>query len=178
MIVLTAGHSATDPGAIAYGYTEAGLMLDLRDRTAAILRERGLDVLTDGDVGENLPLRHAIALVQHGEVALELHANASTNPAARGVEAISLPPMRAFARSVAQTVAQVLSSPLRGRGGWIDQTQSARGRLGYVEAGGVILETFFITNYNELVMYLERRDDVAHALADVLANELANGSAA
>ena len=41
IIVLTAGHSSTDPGACSGGHTEAGLMLELRDVTAEMLRDLG-----------------------------------------------------------------------------------------------------------------------------------------
>ena len=64
IIVLTAGHSSTDPGACSGGYTEAGLMLELRDVTAELLRDLGHVVIEDGDDGENLPLRHAISLIE------------------------------------------------------------------------------------------------------------------
>ena len=172
IIVLTAGHSATDPGAVAGGFTEAGLMLDLRDITAELLRELGHVVIQDGADGENLPLRRAIELIDHGAIAVELHTNASDNPAARGVEAISLPPLQAFSQRLAQAVAAVLHTRVRGLAGWIDQSQSARGRLGYVNAGGVILETFFISNPAERHVYLDRRYEVAAAIADTIHQEL------
>lgn len=172
IIVLTAGHSQTDPGAVSGGYTEAELMVELRDLTADMLRARGYDVIEDGDDGENLPLRTAIRLIQRGAVAVELHANASSNPAAMGVEAISLPHLRRLSRRLAQRVAAVLGTRVRGDGGWIDQRQSARGRLGYVEAGGIVLEVFFISNPRERATYLQRVQDVAEAIADVLDAEL------
>lgn len=168
VIVLTAGHSATDPGAVAAGYTEAELMLDLRDLTAEILRARGHIVIEDGRDGENLPLRYAISLIEQGAVAVELHTNASDNPGARGVEAISLPDKRLFAQDLAQRVALALGTRVRGTAGWIDQSQSARGRLGYVNAGGVILETFFISNPAERERYLADPQSVAEAIADVI----------
>ncbi len=168
VIVLTAGHSHTDPGAVAGGYTEADLMLDLRDLTAELLRDMGHVVIEDGRDGENLPLRHAISLIEQGALALELHVNAHHNPTARGVEAISLPGRRNFSRRLAQAVADVLGTRVRGDQGWIDQSQSARGRLGYVNAGGVILETFFISNPHERQSYFARLPDVAQAIADVV----------
>ena len=172
IIVLTAGHSSTDPGACSGGYTEAGLMLELRDIAADALRARGHVVIEDGGDGENLPLRHAISLIGQGVAAVELHTNASDNPAARGVEAISLPDQRSFSRRLAGAVAEVLETRVRGDNGWIDQSQSARGRLGYVNAGGVILETFFISNPAERERYLERTQDVAEAIADAIDYEV------
>ena len=172
IVVLTAGHSSTDPGACSGGYTEAGLMLELRDVTAEMLRDMGHVVIADGGDGENLPLRHAIRLIGQGAVAVELHTNASDNPAARGVEAISLPGQRNFSRRLAAAVAEVLETRVRGDNGWIDQTQSARGRLGYVNAGGVILETFFISNPIEREAYFARLPDVAGAIADAIHEEL------
>ena len=53
-------------------------------------------------------------------------------------------------------------------GGWIDQSQSARGKLGYVNAGGLILEVFFISNPTEMAVYQARKWLVAQAIADVL----------
>lgn len=168
VIVLTAGHSATDPGAVADRFTEAELMLELRDLTADILRERGHVVIEDGGDGENLPLRHAISLIEQGTLAVELHTNASENPAARGVEAISLPGQKAFSQALARGVAEALQTRVRGLDGWIDQSQSARGRLGYVNAGGVILETFFITNPDERERYLDNPRAVAEAIVSVI----------
>lgn len=164
VIVLTAGHSATDPGAVANRYTEAELVLELRDLAAEMLRERGHTVIEDGEDGENLPLRYAINLVRQGAVAVELHLNAGP-PAACGVEAISLPHLKPFAQALAQRVAEAQGTRLRGDAGWIDQQQSHRGRLGYVEAGGVILECFFISNEGELARYLADPRAVAGAIA-------------
>ena len=45
---------------------------------------------------------------------------------------------------------------------------SARGRLGYVSAGGLILEVFFISNPAEMAVYQARKWLVAQAIADVL----------
>mgnify|MGYP001614955782 CR=1 FL=1 len=168
VIVLTAGHSATDPGAMAGDYTEAALMLELRDLTADMLRGYGHTVIEDGEDGENLPLKYATSLIRQGALAIELHTNGVENPAARGVEAISLADKRPFAQALAQRVAQALNTRVRGNAGWIDQAQTPRGRLGYVGAGGVILETFFISNPEERARYLGDPQTVAEAIADVV----------
>lgn len=172
VIVLTAGHSNTDPGAVSGGYAEADLMLELRDRVADELRDLGHIVIEDGSDGENLPLRHAISLVRQGALAVELHTNAHSDPAARGVEAISLPPLRRFSQRLSQAVADVLETRVRGDNGWIDQSRSFRGRLGYVEGGGVILETFFLSNPRERAKFIDRMPHVAEAIADAIHEEM------
>lgn len=166
--VLTAGHSDTDPGAASDGYTEAKLMTTLRDRTAAVLRGWGHTVIEDGADGQNLPLQHAIGLIPRGVLAVELHTNAAESRRATGVETIALPKLKTFAQVLSQQVANQIGTRVRGDRGWIDQSQSARGRLGYVNAGGVILETFFINNPDERQAYFDALDRVAAAIAGTM----------
>ena len=167
-IVLTAGHSDVDPGAVGNGQTEASIARELRNIVASKLRGAGERVITDGEPASNKPLRDAIALIPQGRVAVELHCNAATSPAAGGVECISLPKDKALSQRLSGAVARVLELRVRGDGGWIDQSQSARGKLGYVSAGGLILEVFFISNPAEMTVYQSRKWLVAQAIADVL----------
>ena len=167
-IVLTAGHSDYDPGAVGNGQTEAGIARELRNIVASKLRAMGHRVITDGEPASNKPLRDAIALIPQGRVAVELHCNAAASPAAGGVECISLPKDKLLSQRLSRAVARVLELRVRGDGGWIDQSQSARGKLGYVNAGGLILEVFFISNPDEMAVYQARKWLVAQAIADVL----------
>jgi len=166
---ITAGHGGSDPGAVAGRVTERDLMTGLRDIVAEKLRARGLQVRTDGARGINDPLATAIHLIAGSAVAIELHTNASTNPAARGVEVISLPAQRATAQRIAQGIAKVLNTAVRGDAGWIDQSQSARGRLGFVQRGGLIVEVCFISNPAELAAYQALAWNVATAIVDAIA---------
>lgn len=167
-IVLTAGHSDIDPGAVGNGHTEANIARELRNIVASKLRAAGHRVITDGEPASNKPLKDAIALIPQGRVAVELHCNAASSPAAGGVETIALPRDKALAQRLSAAVARVLEIKVRGDRGWIDQSQSARGRLGYVSAGGLILEVFFISNPAEMAVYQARKWLVAQAIADVL----------
>ena len=167
-IVLTAGHSDYDPGAVGNGKTEAGIARELRNIVAGKLRGMGERVITDGEPASNKPLRDAIAMIPQGRVAVELHCNAASSPAAGGVETIALPRDKALAQRLSAAVARVLGIRVRGDRGWIDQSQSARGRLGYVSAGGLILEVFFISNPAEMAVYQARKWLVAQVIADVL----------
>jgi len=172
IFTITAGHGGTDPGAVADGYTERDLMTTLRDLVAAKLRAAGHDVRTDGAIGQNLPLANALQLIPGSALALELHTNAAANAAAQGVEVISLPQHKRRAQRLAAAIAGVLGAPLRGEKGWIDQSQSARGRLAYVNAGGLIAEVFFISNPAERGRYLARYWLVASAIAAALTEPL------
>lgn len=168
-ITVTAGHSGSDPGAVAKtGQTEAALMLELRDIVASKLRAMGHTVRTDGGWRQNLPLPYAMTLVPGSDVAIELHTNAHTNSSARGVEVISLPAQRELARTIARKIAHTLETPVRGAGGWTDQSQSARGRLGFVRVGGLVVECFFLSNPEELARYEARKWAVASAIAEAV----------
>jgi len=67
-----------------------------------------------------------------------------------------------------RTLAEVFHSKLRGDDGWIDQSQSARGKLGFVSAGGLIVELGFISNEVELAQFNATYWIVAKAVAEVL----------
>jgi N-acetylmuramoyl-L-alanine amidase len=90
-------------------------------------------------------------------------------PTAKGIEALSLPENKGLAKALAQAVAQVTGSPLRGDQGWKDQSKAGpHSRLGFCIHGGVILELAFITNKKELETYLAREAEVADAVANVV----------
>lgn len=168
---VTAGHGANDPGAVALDgkTTEAELMTWLRDIVAMKLKAMGHQVKTDGGRLQNLPLVHALTLVPGSDMAIELHMNAAADPSATGVEVISMPAQKEAARTIARRIAHTLEIPVRGAGGWIDQSQSARGRLGFVRAGGLVVEVCFISNPSDLAVYLDRKWLVASAIAESLA---------
>lgn len=169
-ITLSAGHGANDPGAVSGEHNERDLMTELRDITAKKLQERGHTVKTDGARWENWPLVRALGLVPGADWAIELHTNAAASKGATGIEVVSLPRDKLRAQKIAQAIARVLMLPLRGEGGWIDQTKTARGRLGFVNAGGMVVECFFISNPHDLARYLERKWLVASAIAEAVSS--------
>jgi N-acetylmuramoyl-L-alanine amidase len=88
-IVIDAGHGGHDPGARANGLTEADLVLDIAQRVAKLLRaQRGIEVVMTRDKDVFIPLeeRTAIANKVDADLFLSIHANASRNTAARGIE--------------------------------------------------------------------------------------------
>lgn len=166
--LISAGHSATDPGAGANGHTEAAIALDMRDLVAKRLLEMRHAVVMDGNIAENLPLKNAIALIKGTDLAVELHCNAAVNAQATGVEVIAPPALKLVAQRIARAIAAETGQKLRGELGWIDQSQSARGRLGFIEAGGLIVEMVFISNAGDLRTFLAAKERVAMAIAGAM----------
>ncbi|WP_180005184.1 MULTISPECIES: N-acetylmuramoyl-L-alanine amidase [unclassified Acinetobacter] len=165
---ITAGHSNTDPGAVNGKYKEADLVVNFRNAVSHYLREAGLQVKTDGTGTKNDPLSAAVKLITGSSVAVEFHMNAAASKQANGVETIALPKDKILAQKLSKAVADALGSRLRGDNGWIDQSKSARGRLAYVNAGGLIVELGFISNKDELSRFNARYWMAAKAVAEVL----------
>ena len=87
-IVLDAGHGGHDPGAHGNGINEAELTLDVALRLQKLLDKSGVDVVMTRDTDVFIPLeeRTAIANREGADLFLSIHANASRNVQARGVE--------------------------------------------------------------------------------------------
>ena len=165
---ITAGHSNTDPGAVNGKVKEADLVVNFRNAVTHYLREAGLQVKTDGTGTKNDPLSSAIKLIKGSSVAVEFHMNAATSKQANGVETIALPKDKKLAQDLSKAVADALGSRLRGDNGWIDQSRSARGSLGFINAGGLIVELGFISNEAELAAFQARYWIAAKAVANIL----------
>jgi N-acetylmuramoyl-L-alanine amidase len=88
-IVIDPGHGGHDPGAIANGVTEAELVLDIALRLEQLLlKQPGVEVVLTRrtNVFVSLEERTAIANREDADLFLSIHANASRNRQARGVE--------------------------------------------------------------------------------------------
>ena len=88
-IVIDAGHGGHDPGASAFGMSESELVLDITLRLEKLLHEQpGMEVVLTRRTNDYLSLeeRTEIANRESADLFLSIHANASANAAARGVE--------------------------------------------------------------------------------------------
>ena len=167
-VTVTAGHSNKDPGAVNGKFKEAELVSQFRNAVAYYLREAGIQYKTDGAGILNQDLNAAIKLIKGSSVAVEFHMNAATSKQANGIETIALPKDKKLAQELSKAVADAFGSRLRGDNGWIDQSQSARGKLGFISNGGLIVELGFISNDEELFQFNARYWSAAKAVAKVL----------
>lgn len=167
-LAICAGHGNTDPGACYSGCTERDLMTQLRDKVAENLHRVGHEVLTDGGDSVNLPLKDAIVMAKQADIAVEFHTNAASSDKAEGVECLSHVKHKELSQRISSTISGVLLSPIRGDKGWKSQEESARGKLGFVESGGVIVEVFFLSSPRELRKYLASVDLLAMKIAFTL----------
>jgi N-acetylmuramoyl-L-alanine amidase len=173
-VFISAGHGGGDPGATSPDrrFIEADLALRLRDLVAARLRSWLVNVVTDGRDGINLPLRDAIELAKRTDgPAVEIHFNAGTVTAA-GVEVLCHRDKRPLAQDLAAAVAKWTRSPLRGEQGWRAADSGQHHRLGFCNAGGLILEVEFITNPAAIEAAVLHEKQIAAAVAAVLAETI------
>ena len=88
-IVIDAGHGGHDPGASAFGISEAELVLDVALRLEKLLLQQpGIEVVLTRRTNDFLSLeeRTELANRESADLFLSIHANASANATARGVE--------------------------------------------------------------------------------------------
>jgi N-acetylmuramoyl-L-alanine amidase len=88
-VVIDPGHGGHDPGAIANGVTEAELVLDVALRLEQLLLKRpGVEVVLTRRTNVFVPLeeRTSLANREGADLFLSIHANASRNRQARGIE--------------------------------------------------------------------------------------------
>lgn len=167
-ILVSAGHNGNDPGAIGNGYKEATLAVKMRDRVAKALRGLGFTVLEDGEDGVNDPLNKAIQLCRKADIAVEIHFNAG-QPTANGVEALAKLPLKKLSQDMCRAINKATGIKLRGDFGYKSDGSGQHHRLGFCEAGGVILEVCFISSATDMAAYVSNKEKVAEAVANAIA---------
>ena len=88
-IVIDPGHGGHDPGVRGNGINESELVLDVSQRLQKLLEKQpGMEVVMTRDTDVFIPLeqRTAIANREGADLFLSIHANASRNIKARGIE--------------------------------------------------------------------------------------------
>ncbi len=170
---IGAGHSNSDPGAVAGQESEAELMTELRNLVASEIRHAGYTAVTDGEGSLNQPLGKSIELAKTCTATrIELHVNSVESPVAKGVECLSLPDHKKKSQAIAKAIGDTLRINVRGDSGWKPDTAGQHSRLGFCrEAEGIVVECFFLSNPAERQTYRMHKNDVAKAIASTLITE-------
>ena len=174
MIFISAGHNTgglkPDPGAVANGFTEAKLAVEIRDLTVKELKkDTSLKVVTDRDderLGEYLKRIQTGS----GSVVLEYHFDAAS-PTATGTTVLIGDDAdrldRAFAKEIVDKTAEVLKINNRGVK---PESESHIGKLGLMREQGTValLEVCFITNKNDLKAFQDNKNTLAVELSKIV----------
>lgn len=168
-IAITAGHNNKDPGAVNGARTEASVAVEVRNAVASGLRVKGFNILTDGEGNTNETLSSAAKLAKQADIAIEFHLNASANKTAKGVEALAPVKDKLLCQALCKATAEVLNTNVRGSdGGWKASNSGQHARLAFCEAGGIVMELFFISNDTELKAYDTNKDKLFAKLVQVI----------
>jgi N-acetylmuramoyl-L-alanine amidase len=167
-VFVSAGHSNSDPGAVANGRKEADIAAEFRNLVAYYLMLWGVPHYTDGTGKENWPLKRAAAEAKQYDIAVEFHLNAAA-PSASGVETLSAPKDYELGKKICNAVASVMKIKNRGAK---PENSGQHKKLAFVQAGGIVVELFFITNTTDLAAYDAKKWLVAKAVATVLKEAL------
>ena len=162
---LSAGHSNVDPGAVAFGRREADIAVEFRNIVSFYLQRDGIKHEVDGKGTINVPLSQAVKSARKHRVSVEFHCNAGP-PSATGVEVLCAPKDQVLAEEICEAIADALH--IRNRG-VKPENAGQHHRLAFVQAGGMIVELFFLSNKTDLLAYDQRKWLAAREVAAVLA---------
>ncbi|MBD2464560.1 N-acetylmuramoyl-L-alanine amidase [Oscillatoria sp. FACHB-1407] len=179
-IFISAGHGGfegrtRDPGSVVGNTTEAQEMILIRDLVAPELRSRGFEVLSvPDDLSSMQTLDWINARARTGDVALEIQANAFSNPATRGTSVYYISnndQRKAHAELLLLALLRRVPQ-LQSRGAKADTT-AALGSLVFcrqVVPPSLLMEIGFLSNPDDRAIIQTRRRDVALGIADGLAS--------
>ena len=183
MIILTAGHTGPNTGAIGtviehYGRIDEGSeTIRLRNRVAEILSEKwGIIVLLDHD-NERLGLltERINRLASPTDICLDIHLNSHSDLTANGTEVIIANDATDFEINIAvrllNATAQALQTNIRGIK---SENETPHGRLAmlHLNCQNIILEVCFCTNPNDGKLYISHFEQLAQTIARTLANNI------
>ena len=173
MIFVSAGHNPkgikVDPGAVANGYTEAGLNVEIRDLVCKELDSVGAKYIKDLD-SETLSQYLQRAETGTGSVVLEFHFDAANGTASGSTSIVEMEADRLdklFAKELVDSCSSILGIKNRGVK---SEADTHRGRLGLMREEGIIclLEIAFIDNIGDVRAYQAKKVELAKAVASIL----------
>ena len=165
-IYLDPGHGGYDSGALPIEgmKTEAQINREIAQKTAAILREKGADVMiTDTNSYVSLGDRVSASQSYKPHLFVSIHQNSSTSPSANGTEAWYFNPYsEIYADKISSSLAAALGTRDRGeKYGWYKVTT-------HMEFPAVLVECGFLSNVDEYDKL--KNEDYQNAMAKAIAD--------
>lgn len=177
-VIITAGHSNGKGGYLDRGVAsydgklfEGDLTIQLRDKVADILRKGGFKVYEDSDKN---PLAAAIqelkGFFSFTSINVDIHFNAASMGAS-GTETLVKDKYSKFEYKIAEMLCERISAVMGIKNrGVKTESMSARGRLGWMRMTGnnIIIEVCFLSNPGDVAKYLDKKDEIADVIAQVI----------
>jgi N-acetylmuramoyl-L-alanine amidase len=174
-IFLSAGHGGTDPGAVANGFIERDLAIELRQLIANELKNT-FNVTARMDPNQNRLIQTLNWLkgkFLSKDILFDIHWNAGGGT---GIEIIVPDNSSSFERSLSQNIVDRIASitgwKRRGLGGVKKESETPRKRLGWMRpnAENILIEVCFIDNKTDMAVYQSNKLAIAKAIANSLYN--------
>lgn len=170
-LFLIAGHGGKDPGAISGSYIERDLAIELRFLINNELRR--LNIVPNMDANENylaLTLSWLRGKLSAKDVIIDIHWNASSNPAANGTEVIVPESSSQYENTFANAIASTIASIGFKNRGVKPETDTARKKLGIMRptAENILIEVCFISNTQDMLLYQKSKQILAKKLAYII----------
>lgn len=170
-IFVIAGHGGVDSGAVASVFKESELAIEFRNLIISELGKLGIKGITDSD-GNALAqtLKWIKSLLSSTSIALDIHWNAASNPNVKGSEVIVPENASRFETSIAEALLKVFTDIGFKNRGVKSELLTARKRLGWMRpvAENVLIETCFITNSQDMILFANSKNILAKRIALVL----------
>ncbi len=178
-IFISAGHGGIekggrDPGSVVGNTTEAQEMILLRDQVVPELRSRGFEVLSvPDDLSSSQTIQWINSRTRPNDVALEIHADAYSNPDVRGATAFYIA-NNTDRKNHAELMllALIRRLPQLPNRGAKPDTATGIGRISFcrdTNLPSLLMEVGFLSNPDDRYLIQNRRRDMALGLADGLA---------
>lgn len=178
-IFISAGHGGIekggrDPGSVVGNTSEAQEMILLRDQVVPELRSRGFEVLSvPDDLSSSQSIQWINSRSRPNDVALEIHADAYSNPDVRGATAFYIANNTERKNHAdLMLLALIRRLPQLPNRGAKPDTATGIGRISFcrdTNLPSLLLEVGFLSNPDDRYLIQNRRRDMALGLADGLA---------
>lgn len=172
-IIISAGHGGTDPGASGNGFIERDLAIELRNLIISELKALGISAMSDDDKNA---LKQTLLWLRGkfttGDILLDIHWNAASNPEANGSEVIIPQIASTFEKDLAAAILKCFTSFGYRDRGVKPETETARKSLGWMRpnAENILIEVCFISNVTDMKLYQANKNGIARRLAATLAH--------